>query len=369
VITPAGSVKDIQEIVRNAPPGARLLPVAGATKPALSDLGAAGVERIDLSGLSGIVEYDPAELTITALAGTPVSEVQAVLAEHGQYLPCDPPLTDAGATLGGTVATGAAGPSALRYGGVRDFVIGVRFVDGTGRLVAGGGKVVKNAAGFDLPKLLIGSIGRLGVMVSLSFKVFPQPAATTTMEFLTEDLATAVDALIRLRRSPVELDALDITPTGRVLARVGGRAETLDARATRLAGAVGDRTHMRHDGPDERTLWAEASELAWRRDEQAVVRVGLSLAQIPALDQAIHTAAPQATVRYSLGGTAAWIGWPPDAGLDRLDAVLDAERLPGMTLLRGPAHGDQVLLGPHSGGVFATRVKSALDPDGRFLEL
>ena len=104
-----------------------------------------------------------------------------MLAEHGQYLPFDPPLAAAGATLGGTVAAGLSGPGRYRYGGVRDFVLGVRFVDGMGNLVRGGGKVVKNAAGFDFPKLMVGSLGRLGVLAELSFKVFPQPPAFATL--------------------------------------------------------------------------------------------------------------------------------------------------------------------------------------------
>ncbi len=162
MLASAGRIEEVQEVVRGAEPGMRLLPVAGGTKPALSSSSRADVQRLDVSELTGVLEYDPAELTLTALAATPLVEVQTALAEHGQHLPFDPPLAEAGATLGGVVATGAAGAGAWRNGGVRDFVIGVRFVDGTGRLITGGGKVVKNAAGFDLPKLMVGSIGRLG---------------------------------------------------------------------------------------------------------------------------------------------------------------------------------------------------------------
>ena len=102
---------------------------------------------LDVSGLSGVLEYEPGEFTFTALAGTPVAAVNRLLAEHGQYLPFDPLLAEAGATLGGTVAAGLSGSGRYRFGGVRDFILGVRFVDGAGALVRGGGKVVKNAAG------------------------------------------------------------------------------------------------------------------------------------------------------------------------------------------------------------------------------
>ena len=122
------SVEAVQEAVRAGP---RVLPVGGGTKPALSTPPADDVIALDLSSLRGLVEYDPAELTLTALAGTPVADLDEALAVHGQHLPFDPPLSAAGATLGGVVAAGTSGPGAFRHGGVRDFVIGVRFVDGT----------------------------------------------------------------------------------------------------------------------------------------------------------------------------------------------------------------------------------------------
>ena len=130
----------------------------------------------------------------------------------------------AGATLGGAVAAGASGP-AWRHGGVRDFVIGVRFMDGTGILIPGGGKVVKNAAGFDLPKLMVGSIGRLGVIEELSLKVFPRPAATTTVEFELTSTERAVAGEGAIARGPIELDALEILaerPAARTGRRSGG---------------------------------------------------------------------------------------------------------------------------------------------------
>ena len=130
--------------------GGRFLAIGAGTKPALS-APPAGFTAVSLAGLSGIVEYDPGEYTFTALAGTPLAELQAALARNGQYLPFDPLGAAAGATLGGTIASGISGPGRLRYGGVRDFILGVRFVTGRGENVRGGGKVVKYAAGFDFP--------------------------------------------------------------------------------------------------------------------------------------------------------------------------------------------------------------------------
>ena len=141
------AIQEVQEAVLATP---RLHVVGGHSKPALSTPADQSVAALEMTGLSGILEYDPGEYTFTALAGTSLATVEAALAEHGQYMPFDPPLVEAGATLGGTVAAGLSGSGRQRYGGVRDFLIGVRLVDGQGRLVRGGGKVVKNAAGFDL---------------------------------------------------------------------------------------------------------------------------------------------------------------------------------------------------------------------------
>ena len=185
-----------------------------------------------MSGLRGVVEYEPNEFVFTALAGTPVAEVVAMLAEHGQYLPFDPPFVAAGATLGGAVASGLSGPGRYRYGGVRDFVIGVRFVDGLGQLVRGGGKVVKNAAGFDLPKLMVGSLGRLGALVELSFKVFPKPPAFGTLRVDYPSLAAAVEAMATLVTKPLDIEAVDLEPSSAsasLLVRIGGREDQLES--------------------------------------------------------------------------------------------------------------------------------------------
>ena len=359
----AQRIAEVQDAVRAAPPAPRLVPVAGATKPALSTP-PPGAVALDVSDLRGIVEYDPAELTFTALAGTPVAEVAEALAEHGQYLPFDPPFAAAGATLGGTVAAGASGANALRHGGVRDFVLGVRLVDGTGRVVAGGGKVVKNAAGFDFPKLMVGSMGRLGVLVQLSFKVFPRPRATTTVTFALDTLDAALAASVRLVRGPLDLDALDLTPGGGVVVRLGGDPSALDARARRLAAEVGAEPARRDEGEDDAALWRGAAELAWAPADAVIVRVGLTARSVVALDGAL--AAAGAVARYGLGGNVAWIAWPATAPIAGLAAILTGLGLTGMALTGPPG---VPLLGAGGGGAFGARVRGALDPFDRFLEL
>ncbi len=357
-------IRLVQDVIRGADPGKRLVPVAGATKPALSSSRRTDVELIDVSDLSGILEYDPAELTVTALAGTPVNEIGETLAEHGQYLPFDPPLAAYGATLGGVVAAGASGPCSMRYGGIRDFIIGVRFVDGTGRLVRGGGKVVKNAAGFDLAKLMVGSIGRLGVMVQLSFKVFPRPRATASLEYRPGTITQALEIARTLTACKVEVDALEMIPGGRVLVRLGGGADTLEARLTRLQRAVDDPPTV-YRGEEELALWQNAADFSWVSAGSALVRVGLSARRIEDLDAALATV-PTACARYGLGGTVAWIDWPAVRSLDELDALLADRGLRGMVLLGPPG---RALLGPSAGGAFAQRITQALDPEHRFLKV
>lgn len=360
MILAASTAEEVAEAVLSAD---RVLPTGGGTKRALSGAPHPGVATVDVSGLRGIVEYDPAELTLTARAGTPVAEVDAALAEHGQYLPFDPLLREAGATLGGAVAAGASGPGAFRHGGIRDFVIGVQLVDGTGTLVAGGGRVVKNAAGFDLPKLMVSSLGRLGVMVRLSFKVFPRPRATTTAVFELDSLAVALPAMARLGRGPVALDALDLEPPGRLAVRVGGAADDLAARAERVAEGVG--APMAEHDRDDSARWRTVTELTWLPADHRAVRVALTPGEVPALEAAL--AAAGARARYSLGAAVAWVAWPAAEPLGVLGDALGRIGLTGVPLTgEAPA---TPLLGTIRGGAFATRVRAALDPGHRFEDL
>jgi glycolate oxidase FAD binding subunit len=388
----ASSVDAVRDAFHDAVrAGQRVLPAGGRTKPGLSTPLADDVVSLDMRELRGIVEYDPRELTMTALAGTPVAEVRDALALHGQHLPFDPPLCAAGATLGGVVATGAAGSCGLRHGGVRDFVIGVRFLDGTGTLVGGGGRVVKNAAGFDLPKLMVGSIGRLGVLVQLAFKVFPVPPARTTAVIEHDELTPALTTIARLGRGPLAIEAIDLLPpTGaspaRLLVRVECPAETVAARLEAVAGVAPSELLT---GEEDRAVWSDASELRWVPDGSHVLRVPLTPAVAERFASAVAAAAgdPAATngdaaanapaqrrhaapaarplVRFTLGANAAWLAWPGDAPLDALDATLSQLGLAAAHLI-GPS--TRPLLGAVPHHAFAQRVRAALDPDGRFPE-
>jgi glycolate oxidase FAD binding subunit len=167
------TIEELQEIVRQSP---RVHVRGGGTKSALSSGAGVSMEK-----LTGVIEYDPSEFTFTARGGTPVREVETLLSGSGQYLPFDPVWVDQGATLGGTIASGLSGSGRFRYGGVRDFILGLQFVTGDGESHAGGGRVVKNAAGFDFPKLMVGSRGSMGIITQVTFKVFPRPQRYATV--------------------------------------------------------------------------------------------------------------------------------------------------------------------------------------------
>jgi glycolate oxidase FAD binding subunit len=318
---------------------------------------------LDLTAFSGVIDYQPSEFVITAWAGTPVRDVIAMLAGRGQYLPFDPLLVERGATLGGTIATNACGPERYRYGGARDFLIGVHFVDGNGELLHGGGKVVKNAAGFDYPKLLVGSLGALGVMVDLTFKVFPAPEAYATLVVECASLDEALMLLPRLTNCPYDINAIDMiveTRRGAFLRsallhiRVGSLRDALPQRLDRVR-ALCDKGEI-VEGNDDLAVWREARELAWASPNDAVVKVPVTPARIPALDMALG----EARRRYSVGGNTAWIA---TSDVVTLDATLKRLGVPGRVLLKSP--GDP-RIGMRETNAFAARVKQAMDPRNKF---
>jgi glycolate oxidase FAD binding subunit len=137
-------------------------------------------EPLDARVLSGIVAYAPGELVVTARAGTPLAEVEDALAAQDQMLAFEPPRHGPGATLGGIVATGLSGPRRPHAGAVRDFMLGVQIIDGTGQALVFGGQVMKNVAGFDVSRLMTGALGTLGLLTEVSLKCLPRPKAEVT---------------------------------------------------------------------------------------------------------------------------------------------------------------------------------------------
>ncbi len=363
--------EQLAEAIRATP---CVLAVGAGTKPRLSQCDAT---LISTRALSGIVEYEPSEFTFTALAGTPVREIAAALAKSGQYLPFDPLLVNAGATLGGTVASGLSGPGRFRYGGLRDFILGVQFVDGEGRLLRMGGKVVKNAAGFDLPKFFVGSLGRYGVLAEITFKVFPRATAFRTVRIPTDNVAATMMSMSSTRW---ELDALDAAcggcdassqevpappsapkgsgeapsatrasqpPWGAVFARVGGPAVALDALTAEILARFPTGAVLAEDD----AFWTSVREFKWAHADGVLVKVALTPKRLPELCAALG----DARIHFSAGGNVAYVSQPAFeprfAGFDALTLRGDAPLFPGIAPVVVPG------------------VKTALDPQNRFPSL
>ncbi len=191
-------------------------------------------EVCDVSSYKGIVSYEPTELVITARCGTPLAELEAALAERKQYLPFEPPHFGATATVGGMIATGLAGPARATVGGVRDYVLGAQMIDGKGDVLSFGGQVIKNVAGYDISRLLAGSMGTLGIITEVSLKVLPLPPMELSLRFEMNE-ADAIHALNTWGGKPLPINA-SCWQDGVLSVRLRGARAALDAAQLNMGG-------------------------------------------------------------------------------------------------------------------------------------
>ena len=214
-------------------------------------------EALDTRGLSGIVAYEPSELVVTARCGTALAEVEAAMRERGQMLAFEPPhfaqFGSGSCTLGGAVAAGLSGPGRQAAGALRDFVLGVKIMDGRGEVLAFGGQVMKNVAGYDVSRLMAGSLGTLGIILEVSLKALPLPVAEATLRLeLPED--RAIEQLNRWGGRPLPITAS--AWTGHDLAiRLSGAAAAVKEACGKIGGErveVGQ-AHRFWDGVREHT--------------------------------------------------------------------------------------------------------------------
>ncbi len=285
--------------LRNCMLDEQAVPLGAGTKPGMLP---AETKAFSMCHFTGILEYDPSEYTFTAKAGTPVAEIAAALAAHGQYLPFDPPFLEEGSTLGGMVAAGLNGPGAFRYGGLRDFILGVTFMTQDGRCLRGGGKVVKNAAGFDLPKFLVGSQGRWGVITEVTFKVFPKPPAALTLRLVGENVEEVLKRLAEGTRAPWEFDALEFDPDGdNLVARIRGHDEALETRFQRIQDSWPECQPM--DKDQAAAFWREMKSFRWASGG-TLIKLPCCPSQILALEETLRSI--DVSRRYGLGGHVLW---------------------------------------------------------------
>lgn len=318
---------------------------------------ASDVAIVHMTRLSGVSDYQPQEYTLTARAGTPVAELRGALSEKGQYLPFDPLLPDE-ASIGGTVAANLSGSRRYRYGGIRDFILGARVVDGLGRCFGVGGKVVKNAAGFDLSKFLVGSLGQYAILTEVTFKVFPEAPDARLLRVAYTTLQDALDAVNVCQAGTQELDMLDFAPIddGWVLIiGMTGFASTLPQRVEQLLDWLRDQSALQaaRTGESDASAWDPLSGLTG----EPLLKVALPPRQIAEFDARVSGWGR----RYSVGGNLAWLS---GGDISELDTALRQLGLTGLAL-KGAV--DAPVIGQPLETALASRVKQVLDPNGKFV--
>jgi glycolate oxidase FAD binding subunit len=383
VLTPASEADLAAAIAAAAGAGEPLAIEGNGTRRALLRPVQAA-RTLSTRGLSGITLYRPQELIISARAGTPLPEIEAALAEKGQHLIAEPPTLSAlfGAerppTIGGLVSTNLSGPRRITGGAMRDHVMGIRAVSGTGEVFRSGGRVLKNVTGLDLCKLLTGAYGTLGVLTEVTLRVLPAPAASGTLGVRVTDLAAGVRVLSAGLGSPFGVSGAALLPQGTqagaagrpgplALLRIEDFAESVAYRMGRLRedlAAMGEVALIEHD--ESRALWAAVREAGplGAAPEEAVWRVSVK----PTAGPDVAAAAGLDKAMLDWGGGLVWLAGPatPEA---HARVVAAAQAAGGsFTLFRAPEPlRAAVAVLPEEPAALATigrRVKAVLDPQG-----
>jgi glycolate oxidase FAD binding subunit len=249
--------------------GQAVVPLGGGTQLGLGmPLSRADFVVLETTALNRVVEYEPADLTVTVEAGMRIGELQRILGEQGQFLALDPPLPEH-ATIGGLIATNASGPLRFAYGTARDLVIGTRVANPDGTLTRAGGRVVKNVAGYDLNKLYIGSLGTLAIVVELSFKLAPVPPATSTVVGEFDNAAAAGSALRAVVQSVLAPLAIDLLGSRKMVFRVGGYPAAVERQVRDLSALILEHGGQRLDSPP--TFWEDLARERLEARSRAVV--------------------------------------------------------------------------------------------------
>ncbi len=303
-------------------------------------------EPLDITTHRGIVHYQPTELVITARAGTPLSEIEAVLDEHQQILAFEPPHFGGGATLGGTIACGLSGPRRAYAGAARDFVLGTTLINGRGEVLHFGGEVMKNVAGYDVSRLMSGAMGTLGVMLEVSLKVLPRPSHELTLA----QVSTATAAIAQMNQwagRPLPVSATCFVD-GVLYVRLSGAASAVASAHRQLGGEIVD---------DAADFWARVREQRHRFFAEATVLWRVSV--------------PPATPSLALAGDCL-LEW--GAALRWLNTAADAATVRKLaeqagghaSVWRGDASNEPFHPLSPALLVVQQRVKQAFDPKGIF---
>lgn len=282
-------------------------------------------EALSVAGIAGVEIYEPGALTLVVRAGTPVAEIEALLAAEGQRLAFEPMDhrgllgTEGTPTIGGVVAAGVSGPRRVQAGAARDFLLGVRFVDGRGAVIKNGGRVMKNVTGYDLVKLMAGSFGTLGVLSEVALKVLPAPAATGVLLIEGLEDARAVAALTTALGSPFEVTGAAHAPRGvdgapMTMIRIEGFEASVDYRLARLKDLLAGFGEIAVERDPART----AAGWAWVRDVAAFHGVPGDVWRVsvkPTDGPGIVERAGADGVLYDWGGGLVWLLLPEGTDL------------------------------------------------------
>ncbi|MEJ2401085.1 MAG: glycolate oxidase subunit GlcE [Xanthomonadales bacterium] len=300
-------------------------------------------DTLDVTDHAGVVEYDPGELVLTCRAGTPLAELRALLQENGQHLPFDPPAFGAAATIGGAVACGFSGPARPWTGALRDYLLGTRVVNGRGEILRFGGQVMKNVAGYDVSRLMAGARGTLGVLLDVSFKVLPRPAAERTLRFACAQ-GEAIRRMNAWAGQPLPLSGAAWDDGSLWLRLAGAQSEVDQATKTLDGRAVED------DGSWQAL---REHELGFFAGDAPLWRLSLPPATAP-----LDLAGP---CLVDWGGAQRWY-----RGAEAPDRVRSVTAAAGghATLFRGPPGIERFHPLPDAAAQLQARIRQAFDPHG-----
>ena len=237
-------------------------------------------DELDLRGLDGVVSYDPTELVCTVAAGTTLTSLSRLLAENDQMLAFEPPVFGDGATIGGAVSAGLSGPRRPFSGSARDYVLGIDLINGDGQHLSFGGQVMKNVAGYDVSRLVVGALGTLGVITQVSLKVLPLARRELTLGF-TMTVDRALETMSQWSSKPLPLSAAAHVD-GRLVVRLSGSVTGVDAAAKQLGGdAISDGQEFWHQVRDLTHPIIAPQQQLWRLSVPAATPdIGLSNPQL-----------------------------------------------------------------------------------------
>ncbi len=303
-------------------------------------------QLLDVSAHSGVINYQPKELVITVRSGTRLSDLNTVLAERGQMLAFEPPAFGENATIGGTIACGFSGPRRAAAGAARDFVLGTRIINGKGELLRFGGEVMKNVAGYDISRLMVGAMGTLGVLMDISMKIIPRPFEEITLK----RECTYQQAIERMN----ELSGIDLPVSAtffdglNLYVRLSGAELAVEAGEKRIGGERLDNNSIWQDVREQRHAFFSQARPLWRLS----VPVDASYFELPG-KQCIEW-----------GGALRWLVSDADAS----EVRSAAQRAGGSAILfRGGDHQGDVFH-PLAGGIntIHKNLKQSFDPAGIF---